>query len=280
MPTKTVKKSKPSKTEPVLKLDSRPWWQRYYDRIDFAEWYEEFVNATNKNGTPKFKTVHAFIKSKIKDNQKKRYKVLWWILGPKIEVGIDEVAPFDLPQFDWLQKRERGHWYSSENIDGLKNDVNRAASSIEQVAGLGKVNLEQISRLRELQKLVDQEYAQLFIPELSAKENQLRVRDYLSILERIQLLSSQAQEQFAKTKSVDMRNISEFLQMFGQSMQRQVLGNKAIQEEDKDAVGRRNIAGLLVDMVMKKAVSHELPLPDEAMKEIVLEKDQPKKRVN
>ena len=243
--------------------------KEYFDSIDFAEWWEEFATSFQKNGTFKYPTVYSFTKSKAKSKRHKDF--LWWVLGPKVELHKDEVIGHkefeSFPQYDWADKREIGFWYSSKNTEAIKKEAQRSFSAMDEVRAIGKLNLDDVGRLKTVIDQLDREYAgQLQLSNLSAKENILRVETYISLRSKFQDLLHRAQVMYAKTRGVDMSQLDSLLAITGSS----ILGTIAGKAQDDPAQTKKlGIIDSLNQMMLSKANAYRMDLPDKDAETII-----------
>lgn len=257
--------------------------QAYFDELDLNQLWEDFANSFNKNGTPEFKTAWSFVCKKTKIDWQR--KVLYWVVGPAVVVEKGQRPEFNLPQFDWEEKRKKGFWYSSESIEALRHDINAKASAYEAVRQAGKVNVTTIARLDGLLKQLEDEFGgRIMLPNLSMKENSMRAQLYMTLVSQIVNLSSNAQLMFARTQGLDLERLDTFFQMFGSQMGKtaaMLMGNTAVAETTEHPL--RKQFEQVVNLVTNKATEFGLPLPNDlaaAIKETTVEAKIQKKKVN
>jgi hypothetical protein len=260
MKTKKKSKVKPKDKDKVGKI------QNYYESLDLQTWWEQFTTKCNENGTLKYPTVWSFISAKTKD--KKQRSFLWWLLGPKGE--SEEYKKY--PQFDWEDRKEKGHWYNSTNVDKLKKEVKAHTNALDALREVGKVNIDFISRLVHLAQEIDREYlGRLFLPELSQKENTFRVKTYTNLLGDLQLMMDRAQIMFGRTQGMDLERLDTFLEMFGKGMSQAAaqMGFVNAKTIDAEVDPSRSAMQKVMEMVMAKKAAFDLDLPDPEMDEII-----------
>jgi hypothetical protein len=262
-----VKKLKP---KPVKKKHSSVISREkvYLGSLDLKEWWEEFATASNKNGTQKFPTVWTFIKHKAKHGWQRDF--LYWLIGPPASEGK---SPYpETPQYDWATKRERGFWYSSENIEHLKSEIKRKDTSFARLQTAGESLLDDLAELSELQKQISKEFGgRLFLEKNTAEENSARAHLYLEMRQRVQEMKAHVLQTFAKTQGMDMNQLSNFLELFANGMgaaasqQLGYGGGKYLPDGDgKGESGSYNsVLRQLCDATLKKAADLELELPSE-----------------
>lgn len=265
---KASRGSKPTGSSKEDKLEA------FVDSLDLMTMWESFAHSFNSNGTTKYKTVWSYISSYTK-NTKDR-EVLYWLLGPKVDIGDNERPKFKLVQYDWEEKRKKGFWYSSENIETLTADIHRKASAYESVRQAGKVNVDIIVMLNGLLKQLEDEFGgRLFLPDLSMKENTMRAQLYMGLVEKITTISNQAQLMYARSQGMDLERLDEFYSMFGTAMGKTaatLMGTK--QEELGDGKGSHHLQSMfskVVEMTTSKALEYAMPLPNDlaaAIKEV------------
>src|ERR1700761_396497 len=174
-------------TKKKSKVSSKDKYEEYYDSLDLLTWWDEFSGDCNENGTLKYKSVWAFIIAKTKVDWQRKF--LYWILGPK-----GESKEYTHKQFEWEEKRNSGRWYNTVKADAIKKEISNKQNALEAMKEIGKVNVTFIERLASLMMEIDNEYSgRLFLPELSVKENNLRVQTYTSMLDRCQSMLNTAQ---------------------------------------------------------------------------------------
>lgn len=242
----------------------------YFDSLALYEWWEQFTTSFNDNGTFKYQTVHQFIKVKAK-NEKQR-KFLWYILGPAIVLEGDETNGHSdysaFKQFDWADKREQGFWYSNANTEKLKQEATKAYGAMDEVRAVGKVNLDDICRIKTILDQLDREYGgQLNIPSFSSKENALRIATYTSLRSQLQIQLHSAQLMYAKTRGVDMNQLSELVAVAGASILGTLSGH--VGKEDPALTAKIGTMDKLRDMLLTKSTNYEMPLPDKDMEAII-----------
>jgi len=246
--------------------------QDFYESIDLRDWWEEFSTSCNENGNLQYATVWSFITKKAKDKWKRDF--LWWILGPKGEDG-GEYAKYT--QFDWEQRREKGHWYNSANAETLQQEVKRAGNALDAVREVGKVNVEFIQRIRNLALEIDREYSgRIFLPSLTQKENTLRAMTYTKLLDQLQGMLDKAQIMFGKTQGLDLQQLSNFLEMFAKGMGQTAANIGLTNAKTLDAhLDEQDIEtttiGKIARMITAKAEAMELDLPDTDTENIITE---------
>lgn len=240
----------------------------YFESLDFISWWEDFTQSFTENGQLKYFSVSAFIKAKTKDVKKREF--LWWILGKKVNDGeIPRNKDFaKYPQFDWDAQREKGFWYSNSNIENIKLAASNKMSSIEEVRAIGKFNLDDMGRIKALCDQLDREFGgRLNLPGLSAKENVLRLTNYLHLRQTLQSQLHNAQSMFAKTRSVDMDALEGVLSVIGPTLLGTVANaDKQLAPEIQQKV---DLFESLTSMQMKKAAKWQMELPDRAMQQAV-----------
>lgn len=251
----------------------------YIDSLDLNSMWEDFANSFNENGTPSYKTVWSYI-SKFTKVAKHR-DILYWLLGPKVEIKEGYKPKFKFDQYDWEQKRKNGFWYSSQNIESLKNDIHHKASAYESVRQAGKVNVDTIARLNNLLTQLEDEFGgRLFLPKLSQKENGFRAQLYMQLLDKITDLSHKAQLMYAKTQGLDLERLDEFFQLFGNQMGKtaaSLMGTQLTAVEDGVNHGQKRMFDQVVNMVMTKATEFDMPLPSD-LASAIKDSVEPKKK--
>lgn len=253
--------------------------QQYMQSLHLGDLFEAFAFETNKNGTLKYQTVHQFVKKHTKTD--KQYEVLYWITGPKVEVGNNQIAAFpDIPQFDWMTRRENGHWHSSKNTQSLRKQIEQHASSMDQLSATGTVNISMLAMLEQLQAQLVKEFGtQLFLPNADPEENKARAELFLSLTERIAQLQGSVQTQYAKVKGIDISNLSAFLSLFGTAMQPTMIGNNRMAQLP-GVSEKSNLMDQFKEMVLAKSVKYNLDPPEDIRDNIISEGEvlSPKKK--
>ena len=263
---KQQKKSKKTKASSSKGSDGKV--EAFVNSLQLNEMWEEFHNAFNSNGTPRYKTVWSFI-SKYTKVEKHR-DILYWMLGPKVVIKPGEVAKYNLDQYDWEDKRQRGYWFLDQNVQNLKQDIHAKAIAYQAIKEAGKVNVDTIAMLNKLLMQLEVEFGgRLFLPELSVKENAMRATLYMQLVEKITTISNQAQLMFAKTQGMDLERLDQFFAMFGSAMGRTaatLMG--APQDDSGDNASGHHLTmktqfAKVLDMVTNKAAEYNLPVPDD-----------------
>lgn len=256
MKTKTKKPSK------GIKL------QDYFESLDLYSWWEQFSLSYADNGQHKHVTVLAFIKSKTSD--RKKIDFLWWILGPTAdEPRNPEYKVYK--QFDWQHKRDQGFWLNNRKIQDIQKSAASRMSSIDEVKATGAFNLDDMGRVKMLCDQLDSEFGgRLQISTLSAKENDIRLTNYLKLRGTLQSMMHNAQEMFAKTRSMDFNAIAEMMTVVGPAMLGQLASTTGTL--DPDMQRKLNSYDQAVHMMMNKSGDWNIPLPDKDMTEIVKKK--------
>jgi hypothetical protein len=270
---KEKKKSKIAKA--TAKLDKL---ETFVDALDLQSMWEDFCNTFNDNGTQTYKTIWAYISKFTKDA--KHRDILYWMLGPAVDIKPGEVGKYKLDQYDWETKRKNGYWYEDSNIKELQAQIHHKASAYDSIREAGKVNVGTITMLHKLlQQLEDEFGGRLFLPKLSMKENAFRATLYMQLLERITNISRDAQLMYAKTQGLDLNQLDAFFQMFGNQMGKtanMLMGQKAELEDVGDNHLKKTF-GQAISMVMSKAQEFDMPLPDD-LAAAIKETQEPKKK--
>lgn len=245
----------------------------YYALLDLRTWWEDFATSINENGTSKYKTVWSFITAKTKIQWQRDF--LYWILGP---IGSSEEYK-KYEQFDWEAKREKGFWYNSANAEKLSNDVKAKRSALDAMRALGGVNVSFISRLEALAAEIDREYSgRIFLPTLTAKENNLRAATYTGLLNQLLSMMKEAQIMYGRTQGMDLERLDQFFSMFagsmGQAAAQMGLAEGKVIEGDSQPTASTAMQQVM-NMVISKAAQRELDLPDPEMDTIVLNASKP-----
>ena len=255
----------------------------YVDSLDFNAMWESFANSFNENGTPRYRTVWSFITKQTKDAKER--DILYWMLGPRVEIEKGQKPKYSLEQYDWEDKRQKGFWFSSKNIENLKTDIHNKASAYESVRQAGRVNVDTIAMLNNLLRQLETEFGgRILLPNLTTKENMLRANLYMNLLERITKLSTDAQLMYAKSQGLDLENLDAFFQLFGAQMGKTaatLMGQKAELADKTNPLQAQ--FSKVVEMVTTKATEFSLPLPDnlaQAIKETSESKSSKKAKVN
>lgn len=244
------------------KQSGQPSLQKFYDSIDFSEWWEEWAHARNKNGTLKFPTIYAFIKTKTK--VEKNRKLLWWVLGPTVDLqenqllGNKEFGAFK--QFDWMRCREDGFWHSSKNVEMIAAEANTRFSAIDQMRSVGKVTIENIKRMQVLIEQLDREYTgQLMLPNFTAQENHIRVTNYLSLRQAMTEQLHSSITMYGKTCGLDVQRLDALIPIIGASL----MGISSSQESDPETQQKVKSYDNVLKMMLTKAAIHKMPLPQD-----------------
>ena len=210
-----------------------------------------------------------------------------WVAGMSVSLHINSgvaqrsnTGEWILDETPWVAKRERGFWFSSKNIENIKQDIANKASAYEAVRQAGKVNIDTIALLNSLLKQLDTEFGgRLFLPNLSSKENAMRATLYMNLVEKITTISHAAQIMYARTQGLDLQRLDEFFKMFGSSMGRTaatLMGQSAEVEEGSSNHLKKHF-NAVVEMVMSKSNEYELQLP-ENLAQAIEESSTPKKK--
>lgn len=246
----------------------------YYNALDLMSWWEAFNGDCLENGQLKYKTVWSFVSAKTKVDWQRKF--LYWILGP---VGqSDEYKKYQ--QFDWISRRDKGHWYSSENATHLEKDLRNKQNALDAMKEVGYVNITFINRLEALAKEIDREYSgRLFLSNLSAKENSIRAASYTSLLDKLLKMMTDAQLMYGKTMGMDLDRLNDFFAMFAKGMGSAVtehMGFAGSNTIEGNVNAPNSTATLIAQMIMAKAAEREIDLPDKEMEGVVLDSVRPK----
>lgn len=260
MKTKTKKKA----SNKIFKLEE------YFESLDLYDWWEKFSLTFQENGQHKYITVHSFIKSRTSDKRKAAF--LWWVLGPKADTPrYPEFAKFQ--QFDWEHKREKGFWLDNGKIKEIKQAATSRMSSLDEVKATGAFNLDDMGNVKKLLDQLDSEFGgRLQLPNLSAKENDLRLNNYLSLRGKLQGMLHSAQEMFAKTRNLDMSQLAEMMAIVGPSMIGQMSNESKVSPEEQKKI---DTFSELTMMLTRKSAMAGIPMPDADMDKIVKKASSP-----
>jgi hypothetical protein len=243
----------------------------YFESIDLYSWWEQFSLSFAENGQHKYITVHSFIKAKTSDPKKREF--LWWVLGPKEgEPRNKEFKTY--PQFDWQNKRGNEFWLSNQKVEDIKHAASSRMNAIDEVRATGEFNLDSLGRLQILLHQLDSEYAgRLNLPNLSAKENSIRLNEYFSLRSKLQGQLHDAQMMFARTRSVDMAQLESLLQVVGPSLIGQITGNT----NQVDPATQRKLDAFtdMSTMMLEKANAWNIKLPDADAEKIIRKASSP-----
>lgn len=273
---KTSKTSK-AKIKPAKKksMGRQSREAAYLESLDLRSMWESFAMETLKNGSFAFPTVWSYITKFTKVQWQRDF--LYWILGPI--VTDNPASPYkDFTQFDWLKRRENGHWYASSNTDNLAATLKEKKNALAKLAELGDLNLDIIQDIRNVQQTINREFsAGLFLPNLDPKENAQRVKLFVSLKQDLLNLMQQAQLMFGRVNGVDLQSLNQFFALFAANGNNATMGvasslNIFPQDmaigEDKQA-GLKSVTAQLIDMVANKANDYQMNLPDKEMTDIV-----------
>lgn len=258
------------------KVATRSRESKYIDSLDFRTMWESFQYDIAKGGQRKYKTVWQFVCVQTKVGWQR--DLLYWVLGPPVKTR-DAASPYSkFEQYDFEAKREKGCWYASANVEQLGKQLNGIQGAMNKIAELGSVNVDFIGRLRAIMITIDQEFGgRLFIPELSAKRNRERVDMFMQLNRQVLEMITQAQLMYGKMQGVDLQQLTQFIQMMmlkapGQSGFNQMLG---IQSGEEVQEKHHGTFSKILDMVVQKAETYEMDLPDKKMEEIIVESRKP-----
>jgi hypothetical protein len=272
---------KSSKSKKSKKSSSKKKEEAYVDSIDLRSWWEKFSTEINDNGTPKYKTVWAFIIARTKVQWQR--DLLYWMLGPKVEDVDKAASPYkEFDQFDWADKKEKGFWFSSTNIEKLSQNLSQKQHAMAKLAELGEVNLEFIGQIREIAKQIQREFGgQLFLPNAKFKENRLRVDLFMQLQKQVLDLAEQAQKMYGRTQGLDISALNQFLAMFGQGMGQSaglgrmlgLMGSANDSDNSSEKQYSKTLTALL-EMSTTKAAELDIPLPDNDMAHVIQAQNQ------
>jgi len=234
----------------------------YLQSLDLQEWWDEFAHSHKRNGTQTYPTVWSFVKKKAKVKWQRDF--LYWLLGP---IAEGESPYPGITQLDFNGKRERGFWHSSTNIENFKKEVNAKASSFQRIQSAGNSLLEDLARLGELQKKIDNEYGgALHLPDNTVEENHARVSMYMSLTQQLMTMKQALLHTYAKTQGMDMSQLSNFINLFASGMGRQVaaqLGFGEAETAEKEETTFHKVLNQFSEMTLRKSAQMGLPLPAE-----------------
>jgi hypothetical protein len=267
----TISKSKKN----TKKSPTRSREKEYYENLDLRTWWETFSTECLGNGVLRYKTIWSFITVKTKIQWQRDF--LWWLLGPKGESQDYK----DFPQFNWEDRREKGHWYEGDNAKRLAEDISNKRSALDSLKQLGTINLTFISRIEALATEIDREFSgRLFLSDLSLKENSLRVKMYFTYLSQIQGMLNDAQLMYGKSQGLDLERMSDFYALFSKGMSEAAANmgfidgeviNKPTEANNKASAALSQI----MDMVVNKAAKQGIALPDKDMETIIVANAKP-----
>lgn len=249
---------------------------KYVDSLDFRSLWESFSMDTNKNGSQRFKTVWSFITNLTKVGWQR--DLLYWMLGPPVDKNHAASPYSKFEQYDWESKREKGFWYAGSNVEQLGKKLSEMHGGMNKLSELGNVNVEFISRLRAIMATVDREFGTLVLPGLSLKRNRERLDLFMMLNRQILDMLKEAQLMYGKMQGVDLQQLTQFIQMMmlkGSNNFSQMLGIESNTTQTVDDP-RRGTYDKLLDMVLNKSATYEMPLPDSKMEEILVETRKPK----
>lgn len=227
----------------------------FYRTTNWAEWWDTWYAATNKDGGPKYKNLRDLVKV-IASNDAQRVFTAWF-LGPQQDDG--EASPYKWcspgPQ-DWSKRRREGGWFTDASIKGLGREICRRMTALEALREAGNgVTLNSLVRAEQLAQELDRSFnGRMFLTDLTFDQNMRRAREYVALHKEILSMKAQAQDLYAKSHGVnfeDMSGLTVLLQAASQSG-----GNI-------DAGNNRNQAALsaVVEMALAKSKMYDLELP-------------------
>lgn len=255
------KKSK-AKPAPELPDRSKTDMKRFYRSVDWLAWWEDFYLGLTSAGTPKYRGVREFAKSKAENDVQKDF--IEYYIGPT--VPIEEVPKdwkFVEPQ-DWLQKRKTGGWYAPKTLQAISQQITKANQSLEAMQEIGhKFTVKMLARYASLMDQLDAEMGgHFFSPDLNMQDNRRRAGMYVRLHREILTLMEKAQDLYAKNHGVNymMDGISQL--MLGAKMNDALAGGDPQQNRIKGVVNK------IIDMTLTKSTTHDVPLPDEMTEQI------------
>lgn len=247
----------------------------FYDSVNWAEWWEEFYLKLGPSGLPEYRSTWTFCSRKAKNDVQRKF--LLWLTGEK---GTDQynaqyakVVP-DGPQ-DWPARRKSGGWFNDSSLKAITRGIRTRMFALDALREAGNgLTLNSFVRMESLAQKIDEAFnGQPFIETLTFAENVARANVYLSLQEKVLHMIGEAQELYANSHGINLRDAGGFQQLVAgavlsaQIQQGTQEGGAGLTPEKKRAMG---LMERLITMSLDKSEKYGLPLP-ENVKEIVVE---------
>ncbi len=256
---KTKKKKQPATEQAVSPkrqdsvLRNMPMFHRM---TNWAELWDEWYLAVDRNGGPKYKYLSVFIEAKAKNEA--QHDFMAWFLGPKPK-DDEEESPYKWcsmgPQ-NWVEKRKTGGWFTDSSISTMGKEIRRRMTALEALREAGNgITLHSLVRAEQLAQELDRSFhGKIFLDGDSFDKNVKRARTYLELHSQILSMKEKAQDLYAKSHGVNFEDMSGLTVL----VQAANLSGGSIDEG-----GNRNKAALsaVVEMAMKKSQMYDLELP-------------------
>lgn len=260
------------KHKPFLQRGVKQFWIS----ADWPDLWEQFYMTLADSGTFKYRSVREF--AKVVSNNDEQRAFLEWYLGPKAEKQEDDpgYARFKFvggghPQ-DWKKKRETHGWYTRDGLKQLARTITSKQNALEKMAEAGdQITLQSFQSSAILLERLDREFqGRFFIDSLNMAQNVARSRVYLGLRKQIIAQLSETQRLYALSHGYNYEDMEGFSHFIAASI------NLSVQNTEAKKTGTEKLLSSLVQMTLRKAAAHNLPLPaemDEKILEAVAVKD-------
>jgi len=131
---------------------------RFFQQINWAEWWDEFLTATQPNGALKYTTAWSFAKEKSENSW--QAKIIYECIGPRPEpVGGSKLR---VPWLgDWQQRRANGFWCSEDPVKMryINSLLKEQADARKAARALAPFLIIEMARLQRLAEKIDFAFA-------------------------------------------------------------------------------------------------------------------------
>lgn len=230
----------------------------FHRMTDWAELWDEWYSAVNRDGGPKYKYLSKFIEVKSRNDAQRDF--MRWFLGPRKE---EEESPYKWcsmgPQ-DWVEKRRTGGWFTDASMGAVSKEIRRRLTALEALREAGNgITLHSLVRAEQLAKEVDRSFnGTMFLEGAKFENNVRRAHAYLELHRQILNMKAQAQDLYAKSHGVNFDDMS------GLTVLLQAANNNGGSIDEGTNRNRAAMTALL-DMAVQKSLKYDLELPPGAV---------------
>lgn len=238
--------------------------QRFYRSLDLAALWEDFYVSIDAGGRPKYKSVRQFAKAH--STNEKQFDFLIWLFGPKdSDSALKAVYPYADP-LEFEKRRESGGWFTEENLQEHSKLIRQEINALDALRSAGNgITIHSLARMENLARRLDEDFnGRFFVDGLSMKENVQRARLYVMLQEKLLHMIGYAQDIYAKSHGINFQDMSGFERLLAA----QAMAMAASTEVRESRVTK--VMGRIVEMALEKGTKHNIPLPAEVEKVVVM----------
>lgn len=236
--------------------------ERFYRRVPWDKWWDEFIAARESSGALIYATVWAFARAKGKNAFEQQ--VIYWCVGPQPRQKDGSKGKYPVKWLgDWQTLRNEMFYYSESKAEALKKMLEKNGTALEAAHGVAHVALDWIAKTDRWQQQVTEHFRDvILVPGAKEKSNRSRANLFFDLQERLMAMQMQSVNLFLKCHGVGEDDISVLAQMAAVGARAALTGVAVANGSDPALPPSSPVLASIMNTFLQKSKIYNLAMPE------------------